>query len=254
MTTTSLDRRWIVDFLQTQHYTTPQQNNLKSIMPSKAFTVLGHLQNYVDASEKAQGELKSCMWQLTKSRRNVRSGIIGVDSTTAYTAELLREELRAQIRVVEADGDIDLVSEDASLPKDRKDNKQAAPQWKLQNVLAEMEQAAAAAAATTTKSQDKSAPSGNQTANDAGIRHRKQAVASLDTNPSSSWTMVEEEDYIEEDEKILRSDPIKLFGGYFPALELKVAQRNAREALATYIQAANEAAKLLELLRESEKK
>ena len=66
--------------------------------------------------------------------------------------------------------------------------------------------------------------------------------------------MIEEEDYdMEEDEKILRTDPVKLSGGYVPALELKVAQQNARGALNGYIEAANEAAKLLELLQEFEK-
>ena len=219
-------------------------------MTSKTFEALGYLQNYADASEKAQGELKSCMWQLTKSRRNVRSGIIGVDSTTAYTAELLREELRAQMRVVELGPEIDLVDEDASPEeKDKQDSKGKAPQWKLQDVLAEME--------TPSSPQEEAAASEIESTSDTGMRHRKKtgAAASSDTKPSSSsWTMIEEEDYnLEEDEKILRTDPVKLFGGYFPALELKVAQKNARKALNGYIEAANEAAKLLELLQEFEK-
>lgn len=211
-------------------------------MDSKTFEALGYLQNYADASEKAHGELKSCMWQLTKSRRNVRSGIIGVDSTTAYTAELLREELRAQMRVTTSEPEIDLVDEDAS--PEEKDSKDRAPQWKLQDVVAEMEKPSSAQ--PTSESEKKK---------DTGMRNRKNA-GKEDTKPSSSsWTMIEEEeDYdIEEDEKILRTDPIKLFGGYFPALELKKAQKNAREALNGYIEAANEAAKLLELLQVSEK-
>jgi len=213
-------------------------------MSPKTFQALGHLQDYADASEQAHEELKSCIWQLTKSRRNVRSGIIGVDSTTAYTAELLREELRAQIRVVNDDGesndsgDIDLVDEDSAQPpasnaKDDGPSKTTAPQWKAINVVSELETA-----------RKNASPDGDE--NDRPI--------SLDTSPSSSWTMVQEDDLnsdAEEEEKIIRTDPIKLFGGYFTARELKVAQRNAQQSLEGYIRAANQAAKLLELLREN---
>lgn len=201
------------------------------------------MQDYADASEQAHEELKSCIWQLTKSRRNVRSGIIGVDSTTAYTAELLREELRAQIRVVDDgeknddSGDIDLVDEDSAPPasnaKDDGPNKATAPQWKAINVVLELETA-----------RKKATPDGG----DDG------RPISLDTIPSSSWTVVQEDDFnsdAEEDEKIIRTDPIKLFGGYFTARELKVAQRKAQQSLEGYILAANQAAALLELLREN---
>eukprot|EP00531_Pseudo-nitzschia_arenysensis_P011354 CAMPEP_0116146684 /NCGR_PEP_ID=MMETSP0329-20121206/17301_1 /TAXON_ID=697910 /ORGANISM="Pseudo-nitzschia arenysensis, Strain B593" /LENGTH=213 /DNA_ID=CAMNT_0003642459 /DNA_START=39 /DNA_END=680 /DNA_ORIENTATION=+ len=212
-------------------------------MASKTFEALGLLQNYVDASETAHGELKSCLWQLTKSRRNVRSGILGVDSTTAYTAELLREELRAQIRVVnDANDSIELVDEDSTTPKDKKEL-QALPQWKLQNIVAKLDQEIP----ETDQSTDK------KTTETTGMRNRKGGATSLEACQSSSWTMIEEED-LQEEEKIIRTDPIKLFGGYFPALELKVAQKNARDSLTSYIKAANEAAKLLELLREVETK
>ena len=205
---------------------------------SKTFEALGHLQNYSDSSDKAHGELKSCQWQLTKSRRNVRSGILGVDSKTAYTAELLREELRAQIRVLDSAEPIDLVDEDSTTTKTKKSE---APQWKLQNLLSEMDEASAASAI------EDSATS-NET---SGMRNRKGGL-SVEQCKSSSWTMIEEEDL--EDAKIIRADPIKLFGGYFPALELKVAQKHANECLNSYIEAANEAAKLLALMREVETK
>jgi len=241
-------------------------------MTTNALTALGHLQDYADASEKAGDELKSCMWQLTKSRRNVRSGIIGVASTTAYTAELLREELRAQIRVVDGSSndendEIDLVNEDTrnSSPttlsdKDKFGSSSTAsavkspPRWKLCNVLLEMKKS----------KEPLSSESRHSNASDptesTGIRQRKnngktEAVAELDSSPSESWTLVQEEDLNNNDEedenqKILQTDPLKLFGGYFTARELKVAQRNAQMALDGYIQAANEAAKLLTVLRE----
>ncbi len=216
-------------------------------MPSKTFEALGLLQNYADASETAHGELKSCLWQLTKSRRNVRSGILGVDSTTAYTAELLREELRAQIRVVDEsnldDTTIELVEEDSGKPNDNREP--ALPQWKLQNIVEAMDQEIPETDQSTEKKSTQT----------TGMRNRKGG-ATLEACRSSSWTMIEEEDLQQQDEeeKIVRTDPIKLFGGYFPALELKVAQKNARDSLTSYIKAANEAAKLLELLREAETK
>jgi len=231
---------------------------------SKTFEVLGHLQDYADASEKAHKELKSCMWQLTKSRRNVRSGILGVDSTTAYTAELLREELRAQIRVVDDDGngkdeEGHLINEDSVPPpvKDKdNDSSSGFPQWKLYNVLLEKEKARKSA---TSEPETRHAAD-NNTTESTGIRQRKnnnidnKSAATIST--SASWTMVREEDLNsdedDEDERILQTDPVKLFGGYFTARELKVAQRDAQQALNGYIQAANEAAKLLALLREKE--
>ena len=148
---------------------------------------------------------------------------------------LLREELRAQIRVLDTSENIDLVDEDSTTTKTKKSE---APQWKLQNLLSEMDQGAAIDDSAT----------GNET---SGMRNRKGGL-SVEQCKSSSWTMIEEEDL--EDAKIMRADPIKLFGGYFPALELKVAQKHAKECLNSYIEAANEAAKLLALLREVETK
>eukprot|EP00536_Pseudo-nitzschia_multiseries_P008747 jgi/Psemu1/305961/fgenesh1_kg.228_\ len=225
-------------------------------MASKAFQALSHLQDYSDATEKAHNELKSCVWQLTKSRRNVRSGIIGVDSTTAYTAELLREELRAQLRVVDggcsdendaaAAAVAELVNEDAVKANDKGDSsgttttttRASPPEWKVCNVLLELEKSREAKGLNT----------------DTEIRPRKKSEAGSPSSPSS-WTMVREEDLNgddeDEDEKLLQTDPLKLFGGYFTARELKVAQSNARQALDGYIQAANEAAKLLALLHET---
>ena len=268
-------------------------------MPSKTFTALGHLQDYVDASEKAHNELKSCMWQLTKSRRNVRSGILGVDSTTAYTAALLREELRARLRVVDVvddngngngnDEELDLINEDSVPPpvkgKDKDDDSSNSnnsskiilcPQWKLYNVLLEREKARKSATSNKPSSSSSSAhhTADNDPTESTGMRQRKATTTTTNNNKknienkaattitsSSSWTMVREEDLNSddddnddniEDEKILQTDPIKLFGGYFTARELKVAQRDAQQALNGYIQAANEAAKLLALLREKE--
>mmetsp|Transcript_11434 Transcript_11434/g.32920 ORF Transcript_11434/g.32920 Transcript_11434/m.32920 type:complete len:219 (+) Transcript_11434:176-832(+) len=216
-------------------------------MVSKAFTALGHLQDYADASAKAHDELKSCMWQLTKSRRNVRSGIIGVDSTTAYTAELLREELRAQLRVVDGTSDgndaADLVDEDAVKDESSRTTTKSPPKWKVRNILLEIEKSKEAKESTIPSKSPET---------DTGLRQRKKTDTNEATSPSSSWTMIREADLDDEDEeeRILQTDPIKLFGGYFTARELKVAQSNARKALDGYIEAANEAAKLLALLHE----
>lgn len=221
-------------------------------MSSKTFTALSYLQDYADASEKANGALKSSIWQLTKSRRNVRSGILGVDSTTAYTAELVREDLRARIRVMDGgeNVDIDLVNED-STPAKGKTASSTAPEWKVHDVLLELEKSRILSDVDASSLSATSKEDPNPTES-TGIRHRKNKKEASDTSPTSSWTMVQEDDLNsdDEDERILRTDPVKFFGGYFTARELKVAQRDAQEALYGYIQAANEAAKLLQLLKE----
>lgn len=68
---------------------------------SRYITLLGHLQDYEDVCEKSHQDLKTSFWYLTKSRRKVGSGILGIDSSTNFTAELLREELQARVRLAD---------------------------------------------------------------------------------------------------------------------------------------------------------
>mmetsp|Transcript_6326 Transcript_6326/g.15682 ORF Transcript_6326/g.15682 Transcript_6326/m.15682 type:complete len:238 (+) Transcript_6326:19-732(+) len=231
-------------------------------MSSNTIVALNYLQNYSDTSGKAHEKLKSCIWQLTKSRRNSQSGIIGVDSTTAYTAELLREELRAQICVIDGDEKSDKkISNEESVQtiiKDEGNLCTVAPKWELYDVRSHVEKSRRNAKVVN--------PSSPGNRNDVvtrniGLTNRKKIEinasevtlgTSLDTNPSSSWTIIHEEDLNKdfEDDRIVRTDPIKLFHGYFSSRELKAAQHSAQQSLISYIQAASEAAKLLEFLRD----
>ncbi|MGK3745265.1 MAG: hypothetical protein ACI90V_012126 [Bacillariaceae sp.] len=231
---------------------------------SRRITVLGYLQDYADVSEQSHAELKSSFWHLTKSRRNVSSGILGVDSTTAFTAEMLREELRARIRLVDGNNNDnktegDLVDEDDSVPpsviKDDISKINSPPKWKLYDVLEKGKKnlTSEPSSMSSVRDADNNDDDDDPTLT-TGLRQRKSKEGNNE-GTTSSWTIVREEDLDsnsddDDDEKmLLRKDPIEFFYGH--NRELKVAQRNAQNALAGYIQAANQAAALLTLLRET---
>jgi hypothetical protein len=231
---------------------------------SRHITVLGYLQDYADVSEQSHQELKSSFWHLTKSRRNVSSGILGVDSTTAFTAEMLREELRARIRLFdENDNKIegDLVEEEDSVPppvmKDdlKSSSHNSPPKWNLYDVLEKGRKDFTSEPSSMSSVRDADDDDDDPTLT-TGLRQRKTTKEGNNEATTSSWTIVREEDLDsnsdddDDDEKMLiRKDPIEFFYGH--NRELKIAQRNAQNALAGYIQAANQAAALLTLLRET---
>jgi len=227
---------------------------------------LGYLQDYADTSEKAHQELKSCMWQLAKSRRH---------STTASTAVLLREELRAHIRIVDKNNEkgIDLVDEDSLEPLINEYSSESSssyfPRWNLHNLLSEEKKtrnASTAESSTSPPEHDKTISSGmrqrktvNRTGSNRSVDKATDNLCSKETErapkeeTASSWMMVQGEDLnSDDDNNVLRRDPIELFGGWMSPREMKLAQRNSRKALNGYIKAANEAAILLALLREEE--
>mmetsp|Transcript_50921 Transcript_50921/g.57678 ORF Transcript_50921/g.57678 Transcript_50921/m.57678 type:complete len:265 (-) Transcript_50921:206-1000(-) len=253
---------------------------------SSHIALLGYLQDYADISEKSHKEMKTSYWHLTKSRRNV-SGILGVDSTTAFTAQLLREELRSRVRLIDDNNkateeeEINLVDEDDSvLPPIKKDSSKSycsssslnSPKWNLYDVLLkkEKEKNDAETLASVSSSHD----AGNEPTLNTGLRQRKtrnisstkiksekskekEQAQKKESNEAtiSSCTILHEEDLelkIDDDnEKLLGKDPIEFFYGH--NRELKIAQRNAQNALNSYIQAANHAAVILTFLRESKK-
>jgi len=255
---------------------------------SHRITILGHLQDYADISEKSNKEMKTGYWHLTKSRRNVSSGILGVDSTTAFTAQLLREELRSRIRLVDDNNkikeeeEINLVDEDDSvLPSIKKDPcisscsslSPKSPKWNLYDVL--LEKAKPKNAADLIASVSSAHDADNYSTLNTGLRQRKtrstssKKIKSVDSEEkeqaqkegsneaTTSFCTILHDDNLDsnsddEDEKLLRKDPIEFFYGH--NRELKIAQRNAQNALNSYIQAANHAAAILTYIRESKKK
>ena len=84
----------------------------------------------------------------------------------------------------------------------------------------------------------------------AGLRNRKktssqqtQKVAEAKDekdDAKTKWTEEEPEiDLLDEEGRLLAADPLLLFGGGLPPRELIVAQSQAKEALAMYVEAAN---------------
>jgi hypothetical protein len=211
--------------------------------------VLTTLQDYAKVQEDGNLALKACVWQLTKSRRNRNQGILSVSMGSAFSADLLREDLRARTLVVQdvpnSDPSMgDLVDDDDNDNDDSKKPQTSSPPtaWKL--VDAVEERARKKENTTTTTSNT------NTNTKGVGLRQRKGNDEDNDDDDddetAKEWTMVEEEQ-VSQEEELLRLDPLEFFGGLRPR-ELKLAQEQAKLALESYIQAANQAAKILALL------
>lgn len=215
--------------------------------------VLTQLQDYAKVQEDGNLALKACVWQLTKSRRNRNQGILSVSMGSAFSADLLREDLRARTLVVQdvptSDPSMGDLVDDDNVDDDNDNDDSKKPQtsspptaWKL--VDAVEERARNKETTTTTTS--------NTNTKGVGLRQRKGNDDNEDVNvddddeTAKEWTMVEEEQ-VSKEEELLRLDPLEFFGGLRPR-ELKLAQEQAKLALESYIQAANQAAKILALL------
>lgn len=197
-------------------------------------SVLSNLYDYSKASESGNASLKSSLWQITKLRRKQNRGYLTMEDT--FSAEQIREELRARTLVRNTNDDDEepgLVSEGRGGAKPSL--KSIAPMWKCVDVLEE-------------KASNKENPSAaglgaNATANSSGLRQRKNK--GVESSSSSSKTpMTKEDPIIDEEELLLQRDPLELFTGVRPG-DLKMAQKNAKEALESYIQAATRAAMIL---------
>jgi hypothetical protein len=220
-------------------------------------TTLEHLQQYTNATDEAHGNLKSCLWQLTKSRRK---GNVMMSVETSFKAASLRENWRARHRLLDvhenqnavaAAAAAELVDEDHDNNNNKKSNQTppsciAVPEWKLVDILQEKENAAAAAASSTTKNAETDPTAGT------GLRQRKvkNTPSNEDDHDDAVWTLVQEEDLQDDDEEqiLLQRDPIEFFG--LPSQDLKRSQEKAKQALQGYIEAANHAAKILSLVNQ----
>jgi hypothetical protein len=212
-------------------------------------TTLEHLQQYTNATDEAHGNLKSCLWQLTKSRRK---GNVMMSVETSFKAASLRENWRARHRLLDQNAAAAAAAELVDEDNDNKKSSQtppsciAVPEWKLVDILQEKENAAAAAASSTTKNAETDPTAGT------GLRQRKvkNTPSNEDDHDDAVWTLVQEEDLQDDDEEqiLLQRDPIEFFG--LPSQDLKRAQEKAKQALQGYIEAANHAAKILSLVNQ----
>ena len=69
--------------------------------PFPRVTVLGHLRDYADTAGNGHVQLRSCWWQLTKSRTKGSKVMMSVD--TSFRADSLRQEWRTRLRLVDND-------------------------------------------------------------------------------------------------------------------------------------------------------
>lgn len=166
--------------------------------------VLAQLQHFSNVSEDGHAKLKSCFWHLYKSRKSYNGGFLA-SVDCSFSADHLREEFTA-LTVVE-------LTEPALQEENSDIQENDAVEWRLVDIAASQ--------------QGKEPKATNDSS--TGLRQRKQKEAS-----KQQTTMQEEKEII---------DPLSLFGGLAP-VELKSAQKHAKEALQHYIQAANAVASI----------
>jgi hypothetical protein len=222
--------------------------------PSPVLTVLSLLDTYAAKHEQGNDFQKQSFWNLHKARH--RKSARGLLANNTLQASDVREELRAQTILLrqKEDGSVetepDLVHDEEE--DDKKDSRipESAPRFVLVNAVqqkqeAEKENSATTAAATSSATSNSDA---------AGLRNRKKTSSSKQTpvvaqvatkdekdDAKTKWNEDEEPETAELDEegRLLAADPLLLFGGGLPPRELIVAQNQAKEALAMYVEAAN---------------
>lgn len=194
--------------------------------------VLILLDSYIENKSNADANLKSAIWNIHKARRQKDALGVGL----SYSASDVREEIRAHTRL-ECDEEPHLVDEQPMHDTlDEKSNSTSSVEtlFKLKYIH---------------NSEKKQAPQEKQeeilkTINDnSGIRRRK-GKESEEAKLKSEW--VEETCIDAEEEKLHKMDPIELFGA-LPPRDLKLAQKQAKEMLELYVNAANKAVEILKL-------
>ena len=183
-------------------------------------TALVHLQEYVTQTESGHADLKSCLWQLTKSRRNKNRGMLSLESS--FRAGEVREEFEALTLLGETEAP-DLIAEEEII-----ESSSSSPgSWKLLDVAEE-------------RMKDKEKKENIATKKAEGLRQRKNTKKQKEKESKTVKETHDKEEHL---------DPLELFGGFAPR-ELKLAQQKAKKALESYVQAANEAIAILEILQE----
>lgn len=222
---------------------TPKPHINKSTMAS-ASSVLGDLLEYSNASQAGNDALKSSMWQITKLRRKQNRGMLSMEEH--FSAEQIREELRARTLVKDCRGQKDAQADEPDLVPEgdaTSTSISVAPTWKAVDAVEER-------AATKENNANEATTSG---ASSSGLRQRKNNPGeSSSTNKQALGEVMKEDPVIDEEEELLLRDPLELFAGVRPS-DLKAAQTSAKEALDFYIQAANQAAKILAQLNLAKK-
>ena len=216
-----------------------------------AITVLSLLDSYNATHTTGSQSIKSCVLNITKARQLQGCKIIdGEDTSAYYSACQVREELlRARAIVTTCTNDSDNDRYSLSL-----DGLLVGEKTLGSNLTKDEE--------FVTEESEVITEEDNGPNNKSGLRHRKKGSQTEETSEWTTTTTTTLEDQestmnnaaAEEEEEMLRSiDPINLFGAFAPPA-LKEAQKNAKKALSSYIEAANLAAHLLSLINNPEKK
>jgi hypothetical protein len=200
--------------------------------PPSVINLLSVLDAYFTCHTNGDQSIKSSVFNITKARR-LQGGCIDSDEMSAYySACQVREELLRARAIVICNSSV--VEEDdkftLSLDGELKNSKNHS------SVLVEDDEGVAIDRVLELEHQ-------------GGLRQRKKKSSSSEPQKDSEWTEVQEiqqNEFLEE-EKLKNMDPISLFGGFAPPA-LKEAQKNAKEALSAYVEAANLAAYILSAL------
>jgi hypothetical protein len=226
--------------------------------PSPVLTILSLLDTYAAKHEQGNTLQKQSFWNLYKARH--RAAARGLLGNNTLQASDVREELRARCVLLrqKEDGTFetepDLVHDDDD--DDKKDSRltESAPRFVLADAVEQKQEAEKENAATATSAATSSTSTTEATAAAAGLRNRKktssqqtpavgQAAKDDKDDAKTKWTVEEQEtstvETLDEEGRLLAADPLLLFGGGLPPRELMVAQSQAKEALAMYIEAAN---------------
>lgn len=192
---------------------------MKSETPN--LDVLTLLDEYISAHEDASSNLKSTFWNISKARR--QKGGLGVGFS--YSALDVREELKADAKLQCRE-----VLEPELVDESNPDKKTFVLHF---------------GGVVGMNKDEGLVESQNKEVSDTGLRRRKGKDP--EKNKYKKWST----DILNEDEqkKSLMIDPIELFGA-FPPKELKLAQKNAKDSLKSYIEAANAARTILKLIEE----
>jgi hypothetical protein len=179
-----------------------------------------------------------------------------------FSADQIREELRPRTLVRMNNGDVeqridddddddepDLIPEGVTLllqppvvavAASSKTNT-TIPKWKLVDTVEER--------ATKQENHVKDSKSTTPVDSSSGLRQRKNKTDELLAGTTKSSEM-KADPIMDEEEILFQRDPLELFAGVRPR-DLKMAQKQAKEALESYIQAANLAALILAELQQT---
>mmetsp|Transcript_8225 Transcript_8225/g.10762 ORF Transcript_8225/g.10762 Transcript_8225/m.10762 type:complete len:237 (-) Transcript_8225:91-801(-) len=207
--------------------------------------VLSLLEQYEKVHVAGNDEWKKTLWNIYKSRHQRKRNNLSYASESFCSASDIREDLtpRLTLRPNKKDGTFLCLQDGVALPA------------RTNESVPELE-GDVIAIATSVSSTDEDAVMAedtepalmNDSTKEEGLRNRRQRPTDSNKNSQETkWTVEQNEQTTEDDDgngerdsttKVV-IDPLELLAGAFPPKELKEAQKRAKLALQSYIEAAN---------------